>query len=1238
MIESGLGQYIHHLELFNFKSYKGKQTVGPFKKFSAIIGPNGAGKSNLMDAISFVLGVRASHLRGAQIRDMIYRVGGSGERASEAYVQLAFHSDDEETLFKRHIPASGNATYSINGKSVSWDAYEKELKKFSILVKARNFLVFQGDVESIASKSPLELTKLIEKISGSAELKAEYDALLAESEKAKDQQEYIFQKKKTIITEKKQYKAQKDEAEEFNRCLAKYKKQQVQYYLFQLYDFARRIELNQKLIEHEKEKIEGIEKRKHTVTKKLSEKKKKQAAAHKNVTTLQRNMKRIRKELNQIEPDIMRDKGQRANLKKKLQITKAQIEAKRMEYDERETEAEEIQEELKKVQKNQEKLEEEIAKKGEEEKLIYDEDEYNARKEEAGRKTNALVIELEKEKRKQQLDLEREKDITSNLDQLSVRLNQLQDQEDILERRIKKVEAFVSDKKRKLAGVEQELKEVTDFNENTAARKKELEEILEGVQSELKQCKVDIQANKRERESKETIESLMRVFPGVYGRMIDLVEPVQRYQVAMTVAMGRNMDAIVVDDSKTAVDCVEYLREQRRGVATFLPLNGIKVKTIDERLKNELANRTTGAKLIIDVLKYDPSILKAVLYSVGNTIVCETMKEAKSLCFSKKGARKSKVVTVQGTLIRRSGLMTGGPGGVVQKAKRWSQQKMDASVRTLKQKQDKYLKELAEVGRNMKYIHKQEQLETEVRQVEFSLKNFDVDLQTTEDKLSSIREEKANIEKKIASCQKDLEEVLAAINQRDEATSAMLAKIHKKEDKIFADFSEAVGCNIREYEQKRQDWQKESTEKKLQLETTLSLLNNQYEYETERNAKLLQDIEKLEQQRENDEAQIKKLKTKISKPQEKFVQLQEQYSEVTESKKEAIGEMQVYQTEIKSLKEQLNNLIQESNTYYKVYGALEIEIDQIKMRRHQIYQDCKVEQVHLPRIGEATPESDEEIKPMSIEYESEEMQLATQTMRDIAEKEDDIEIDFAKLSAKLKKFKKKDEVEEVKTNFINELQSLNAEMQKIAPNLKAISHLQTISKTLITTEGEFKNANTSAKEANSKFQKKKEERYRRFMDCFDHISKTISDIYKALTQSDSHVGGVAYLNVENPDEPYLHGIKYNATPPLKRFCDIDRLSGGEKTVAALALVFAIHSYQPSPFFVLDEIDAALDKHNIAKVVRYITSRLKDDNMQFIVISLKPFFYSKADALVGIYRDQDLESSGTLTLSLEEFET
>lgn len=122
------------------------------------------------------------------------------------------------------------------------------------------------------------------------------------------------------------------------------------------------------------------------------------------------------------------------------------------------------------------------------------------------------------------------------------------------------------------------------------------------------------------------------------------------------------------------------------------------------------------------------------------------------------------------------------------------------------------------------------------------------------------------------------------------------------------------------------------------------------------------------------------------------------------------------------------------------------------------------------------------------------------------------------------------------------------------------------------------------------------------------------------------------MDIEDSDEPYLDGIKYHAMPPLKRFRDMEHLSGGEKTMAALALLFAIHSYQPSPFFVLDEVDAALDNTNVARIANYIHDHAAP-GMQFIVISLKTGLFQNSEALVGIYRDQNENSSNSLTLDV-----
>jgi len=203
--------------------------------------------------------------------------------------------------------------------------------------------------------------------------------------------------------------------------------------------------------------------------------------------------------------------------------------------------------------------------------------------------------------------------------------------------------------------------------------------------------------------------------------------------------------------------------------------------------------------------------------------------------------------------------------------------------------------------------------------------------------------------------------------------------------------------------------------------------------------------------------------------------------------------------------------------------------------------------------------------------------------------------------------------------------------------MRAIERLESVKSRLESTEKEFEDSRAALKAARDSFAQVKEKRFELFNKAFTHIHEQITHVYKELTRSEAYpIGGKAYLDIDaDTDSPYLVGIKYTAMPPLKRFRDMEHLSGGEKTMAALALLFAIHSYQPSPFFVLDEVDAALDNANVEKIKKYIREHA-GPGMQFIVISLKAGLFQDSESLVGVYRDQDVNSSRTLTLDVSFF--
>jgi structural maintenance of chromosome 1 len=159
----------------------------------------------------------------------------------------------------------------------------------------------------------------------------------------------------------------------------------------------------------------------------------------------------------------------------------------------------------------------------------------------------------------------------------------------------------------------------------------EINERLQDVYNQLLQAGVDKRENEREVKLKETLASLKRVFPGVHGRIVDLCRPTaQKYDRAVMTVLGRNIDAVVVDHEKTAIDCIEYMRNQRAGQATFIPLDTIQVKPVPERLR-----AFKGARLAIDTIQFDPQVERAMQFACSSTLICDSLEVARYICYEK---------------------------------------------------------------------------------------------------------------------------------------------------------------------------------------------------------------------------------------------------------------------------------------------------------------------------------------------------------------------------------------------------------------------------------------------------------------------------------------------------------------------------------------------------------------------------------------------------------------------------
>lgn len=270
------------IEIEDFKSYRGRHIIGPFEQFTCIIGPNGAGsvfewdmsilgKSNLMDAISFVLAISTKYLRSQNLQELVYHNEDTNQGGRTCSVSLFYKTDesdhernketdpDQEIEFFRRVNANGSSQFKINGRQITSENYIKKLAEFNILVNCRNFIVYQGDAQNISMRSPEELTTLFEQISGSSDLKEEYERLREQREKLKVVMDMNLKKKYTMISEKKIVQEQKEEADDYQKKQSLLRDLRVEYFLWQLYNIESNLEEHNRKADMLKEKCEDME-------------------------------------------------------------------------------------------------------------------------------------------------------------------------------------------------------------------------------------------------------------------------------------------------------------------------------------------------------------------------------------------------------------------------------------------------------------------------------------------------------------------------------------------------------------------------------------------------------------------------------------------------------------------------------------------------------------------------------------------------------------------------------------------------------------------------------------------------------------------------------------------------------------------------------------------------------------------------------------------------------------------
>ena len=1181
-----------------------------------------------MDAISFVLGVRSVHLRTSELKDLIY-----SENALHDNHEISFHEDvptrasvmaviedtkHTEHRFQRIVNANASTEYRYNGRITTYASYNAKLEQLNILVKTRNFLVFQGDVESVAEQCSKDLSDLMDQISGSRTLKNEYDEARISYEEAAEQLTALVSKRKLLQNELRQVRQHKEAFDRFGALKNEVHNHTIQKILWRLYHINEIIEIHTDWIEAHASRGEQAQKRLHEKEQMLSEARSMLGSVQQKKLDLENERKQANRSLDGIRPEKDRLIERIEHVNRKLQ--QAQFLYKQAEKDH-----DTLKESLKRLESDAElvqtcsdkmKAEQEAALAATSIKLNEtDLQNYHDLK----LKSQSTVV----QERSQMEQLQRK--IREKQTSLDVHQDRIQDMESKLER-LEQLLASLSETQAELATREPEsaeklgraksiLSTLQSKKESISSREKQLNEALVGCYNRLLRMGQDQRVHEREARLRESLRSLRTIFPGVHGRLLDLCKPTQRkYELAIATALGRNAEAVVVNHEKTAVECIEYLRNQRAGQATFIPLDTIQTKPINDRLRS----LSPQARLAIDVIQYAPVIERAVSYACGNAMVCDTLDVARNICYER--AQRVKAVTLDGTIIHKTGMITGGPS-MQETVKKWDDQELQGVQR----ERDRCMSELKELQQQKYVLEEEDELVASVTRAQASLQSIRAEQADVMRQTQDAQSECAAIISQKKKTQDMIDKLNEDMSQLRSQMSDIEHTIHAADDDIFTEFCERIGvANVREYEANQlhisqalnvatQQYQRQlariahqRTFAEQQLKNTadrLAFIQASMEKERQR-------IPRLEEELQNCENSIQKYREIKARIQASFEAMQEEHDEKTET--------------VNERRKALFHVMRDVEAHRKEVAERNDEIAQLDTERANLFRRCRMEALDLPlESGDLANVPLEEDVSMPVS----EADNAVQTCRQY-----DITVDFSRLSDA----ERTDRGSGKEYELQSRIDLAREEMEKLTPSTSTAERLDKLEKELKMCEHEIDSGREQVRESRDEFQLIKKQRSDLFMKAYHHIADRIDGVYKDLTKTKmAPMGGVAYLTLEDTDEPFRAGIRYHAMPPMKRFRDMDQLSGGEKTMAALALLFAIHTYQPAPFFVLDEVDAALDAQNVANVSHYIREHASD-RFQFIVISLKASLYERSQGLVGVYRDQEAHSSASVTLDLEQY--
>ena len=1170
--------YLKRLELQGFKSFADKTVLELMPGLTTVIGPNGSGKSNISDSIRWVLGEQSmKSLRGTKSEDIIF--AGTQNRKSLGFAEasLVFDNSDEklpieysEVTVTRKIYRSGESGYYIN-KTPCRLKDILELFMDTGIGKDGYSIIGQGKIDDILSNKSEDRRHIFEEAAGIVK----YRARKEESEKKLEHTKLNLLRVDDIVTEIEgsigPLKEQSEKAKKYLDYRENLKNIEVGLFLHNIEENKNNLS---KIEEDEKILKENYEDE-LTKQNKFQIQKDDLKSDIDNITNQIEEMQKLGFEstnkIEKINSDIKVNEER---------ISNNEINYKRFEEDINETKnkIEELKEEQKtkenkkeNLYKNKEKFETELKEKQEELEKISS-------------KLSEKEIEIEEKKKKVEANIDLKYENQNVISTQNATFEEVEKREKTLKNEVQTTISELDSSRITKGEIEKEFSEIeskrnkaqeklNNINEKRAESTQKIKEYEDEINKisyniRMKDSRLKfLQETEKEKEGyTKSVKNLLldcdknkELSKGVCGVLANIVSTEKEYETAIEMCLGGSLQNIVTETESEAKKLVEHLRKNNMGRASFLPITSVKGRKID-KYDSKHINGIIG--VASDLVKYDKKYEGIILSLLGRTIIVDNMDNGVEL--AKKNRYSFRIVTLKGDVINPSGSITG--GSVMQKTvnilgRSREIESIQKEINVLNKKLENIQKEKED------YLSDIEDVLEEASSLEQNMQEIDITYATEKQKMVSIEENVERLENRLARLKQEQESI---INKKQEL-NAIKEEAKEQIEKLSKE-NEELNKVIEEFANLNKDNQKYIDDLNFDI-TNLKISVSSFE-ESEMSIKEMterieEDIKNNEESIRNKQEQLSNIKNDNEQLMNNINELKNKITQIKEDVENSGNKVEKLKEERIKSNEKLEKTEKEIESLFKTIEGLKEQLVKIDVKKTKTAQDIEDIINKMWEEYELTPNSCENYeKPANVAQ----TQKRVKEIREEIKKLGSINVDSIEEYKQLKE----------RYDFMCE-QRLDLE-DAIAKLKKIINEMTQVMK-------------------------------EQFSEKFKIINKNFNEVFKELFG-----GGKAELILTDEQNILECGIEIQAQPTGKKLQNMSLLSGGERALTAIALLFAILKINPSPFCVLDEIEAALDDVNVFRYADYLKKFTKET--QFLVITHRKGTMEAADTVYGVTMEEN----------------